>query len=65
MIDRTALAQMKSSAILINTARGGLIDEAAVAEALHTGRSQPWRQMSFQKNRSQLTIPYYRRQIAI
>ena len=38
MIDRTALAQMKSSAILINTARGGLIDEAAVAEALETGQ---------------------------
>lgn len=38
MIDRTALAQMKSSAILINIARGGLIDEAAVAEALQTGQ---------------------------
>lgn len=38
MIDRTALTQMKSSAILINTARGGLIDEGAVAEALHTGQ---------------------------
>lgn len=38
MIDRTALAQMKPSAILINTARGGLIDEAAVAEALQTGQ---------------------------
>ncbi|MFS0980527.1 D-2-hydroxyacid dehydrogenase [Enterococcus casseliflavus] len=38
MIDRTALAQMKSSAILINTARGGLIDEGAVAEALQTGQ---------------------------
>lgn len=38
MIDRTALSQMKSSAILINTARGGLIDEGAVAEALHTGQ---------------------------
>lgn len=38
MIDHTALAQMKSSAILINTARGGLIDEAAVAEALQTGQ---------------------------
>ncbi|MBK0038165.1 MULTISPECIES: D-2-hydroxyacid dehydrogenase [Enterococcus] len=38
MIDRTALAQMKSSAILINTARGGLINEGAVAEALHTGQ---------------------------
>ena len=38
MIDHTALAQMKPSAILINTARGGLIDEAAVAEALQTGQ---------------------------
>lgn len=38
MIDRTALAQMKPSAILINTSRGGLIDEAAVAEALQTGQ---------------------------
>ncbi|MFW8616899.1 D-2-hydroxyacid dehydrogenase [Enterococcus innesii] len=38
MIDRTALAQMKSSAILINTSRGGLIDESAVAEALQTGQ---------------------------
>ena len=38
MIDRTALAQMKPSAILINTARGGLIDEAAVAEALKIGQ---------------------------
>lgn len=38
MINRTALAQMKPSAILINTARGGLIDEAAVAEALQTGQ---------------------------
>ncbi|OTO11345.1 hypothetical protein A5882_003270 [Enterococcus sp. 4E1_DIV0656] len=38
MIDRTALAQMKPSAILINTSRGGLIDEAAVAEALKIGQ---------------------------
>lgn len=38
MVDRTALAQMKPSAILINTSRGGLIDEAAVAEALQTGQ---------------------------
>ncbi|MGM0233647.1 D-2-hydroxyacid dehydrogenase [Enterococcus sp. AZ094] len=38
MIDRTASAQMKPSAILINTSRGGLIDEAAVAEALKIGQ---------------------------
>ncbi|MEM1345816.1 MAG: phosphoglycerate dehydrogenase [Pseudomonadota bacterium] len=32
------IAQMKPGARLINCARGGLVDEAAVAEALETGR---------------------------
>lgn len=38
LIDAGALAQMKRSALLINTARGGLIDEAALITALREGR---------------------------
>lgn len=38
IIDREALRSLKPGCILINTARGGLIDEAAAAEALRSGR---------------------------
>ena len=38
MIDAGALAQMKDGAILLNTARGGLQDEQAVANALRSGK---------------------------
>lgn len=37
LIDTRALALMKPSAVLINTSRGGTVDETAVAEALRNG----------------------------
>ena len=38
MIDASALGLMKRTAILVNTARGGLVDEAALVDALREGR---------------------------
>ncbi len=37
LIDGDAIASMKSSAVLINAARGGIVDEDALAQALRSG----------------------------
>jgi phosphoglycerate dehydrogenase-like enzyme len=38
LIDRAALGLMKPTAVVINTSRGGVIDQAALVEALQAGR---------------------------
>jgi len=37
MVDAAFLAGMKSSSIIVNTARGGIIDETALADAIRSG----------------------------
>jgi glyoxylate reductase len=38
LLDASRIAQMKRGAVLINTARGGIVDETALAAALRDGR---------------------------
>jgi (S)-sulfolactate dehydrogenase len=37
LLDAARIAQMKQGAVLVNTARGGIVDEAALAAALRSG----------------------------
>lgn len=38
LVGRDAIAKMKPTAIIVNTARGGIVDEEALADALESGR---------------------------
>lgn len=38
LLDAASLARMRSGAVLINAARGGVVDEASLVEALNAGR---------------------------
>lgn len=56
MINQQSLSQMKNGAILVNTARGGLIDEAALVAALKSGKLYAAGLDSFEKE--PLTAPH-------
>ena len=38
LLDASAIGRMRPGAVLVNTARGGIVDEAALADALRRGR---------------------------
>jgi lactate dehydrogenase-like 2-hydroxyacid dehydrogenase len=38
MIDKARIAAMRDGAVIINTSRGGIVDESAAAEAIKNGK---------------------------
>ncbi|MBK4738155.1 hydroxyacid dehydrogenase [Noviherbaspirillum pedocola] len=56
MINAAALAKLKDGAIIVNTARGGLIDEEALVAALESGKVRAAGLDSFEKE--PLTAPH-------
>ena len=51
LIDADALAHMRPAAVLVNTARGPVVDEAALVHALRMGRSRAPRSTSSSSSR--------------
>lgn len=48
MVNRESIAKMRDGAILVNTARGGLVDEQAIVEAIKAGKLRAAALDSFQ-----------------
>lgn len=59
MIGRNRLAQMKNGVILLNVARGAVTDEAAVAEAVLSGKIGGFGCDVYEKEPLAATHPYY------
>lgn len=65
MINSQALERMKSTAVLINTSRGGLVDEAALWDAISQGRLAGAALDVFEFEPPDLTRPLFRHERVI